>query len=75
MDNKRTSAQMTRLVTQWRQSGESQASFLGASGLKRTVTGRVAGTNQVHATRRSNLLPPICLLETVLSNAYVHLYR
>jgi hypothetical protein len=29
MDNKRTSAQMTRLVTQWRQSGESQASFLG----------------------------------------------
>ena len=27
MENKRTSAQMARLVTQWRQSGESQASF------------------------------------------------
>jgi hypothetical protein len=27
MENKRTSAQMVRLVTQWRQSGESQASF------------------------------------------------
>jgi hypothetical protein len=27
MEKKRTSAQMARLVTQWRQSGESQASF------------------------------------------------
>ena len=27
MENKRTSAQMARLVTQWRRSGESQASF------------------------------------------------